>query len=218
MTLRTAFFDIFLLALVSWGVWSLRFAGVDNVGLWSMVAGVAAGAILMAVRREKFADIGLRIGGSFGWTLERAIEAFLVIIIVGGIGIGAATALGYPPTTPSSVSEQPEALSAFLLDILVGVWIGAALGEEIFFRGMLLSKFTALFGGGRAAWGAAALAQAIWFGAGHASQGLGGMFATGLIGLALAIFYVTRSRRSLAPMIIGHGLVNTMTLSIAYFT
>lgn len=218
MTFRAIFLDIALLALVSWGVWSLRFVGIENVGLWSMIAGVVAGCVLMAARKERISDIGLRSGGSLGWTIARSVEAFLLIIVVGGVGIGAAAALGFEQTTPSSVAGQPEALSAFLLDILFGVWVGAAFGEEIFFRGMLLSKFAALFGGGRGAWGAAAVAQAIWFGAGHASQGIGGMFATGLIGLALAIFYLTRSRRSLAPMIIGHGMVNTMTLTIAHFT
>jgi hypothetical protein len=42
-----------------------------------------------------------------------------------------------------------------------------AIGEELFFRGLLLNKFTTLFGGGRWALVLAVLSQAIRFGAGH---------------------------------------------------
>ena len=46
---RHAFVDIAILALVFWGVWSLRFAGVENIGLWSILAAVGAGAVLLAI-------------------------------------------------------------------------------------------------------------------------------------------------------------------------
>lgn len=215
MRLR-AFADLVLLAAVFWGVWSLRFLGVEKVGLWAMVAGVGAGALLILLRKERFRDIGLKSGGGLVWTLARAGEFCIVALIVGAIGIGLATALGFPPSEPAAVANQPDALPAFLLDILLGVWIGAALGEEIFFRGLLLSKFRTLFGGGRIALGLAMLAQAVWFGAGHASQGLSGMMITGSIGFVLALFFVTRARGSLVPMIIGHGVVNTLSLTLAY--
>jgi membrane protease YdiL (CAAX protease family) len=33
------------------------------------------------------------------------------------------------------LTPQSESLSGFLLDLVFGVWIGAAIGEELFFRG-----------------------------------------------------------------------------------
>lgn len=213
-----AFSDLLMLAAVFWGVWSLRFFGVENVGLWSMLAGVGVGAVMLIRRKEGPQTLGLRSGGGLGWTLARAGEVSLLVLVVGAAGIGVATALGYPPTASTAVTNQPEALSAFLLDILVGVWIGAALGEEIFFRGFLITKFRTLFGGGRVALLLAIFAQAVWFGAGHASQGLSGMIVTGMAGLALGIYFVTRARGSLIPMILGHGLVNTIGLSISYWS
>ncbi len=212
-----AFTDLILLGIVFWAVWSLRFFGVADVGLLSMVAGVGAGALLLAMRKEHWRDIGLKSGGNLGWTLARAGEFALLVLAVSALGIGIATAIGHPPATSSVITGQPQTLPGFLLDILFGVWIGAALGEEIFFRGFLLSKFRTLFGGGRIALALAILAQAIWFGAGHASQGLSGMIVTGAIGFALAIFFVTRARGSLIPLILGHGFVNTVTLTIAFF-
>lgn len=211
-------FDLILLAIAFWGVWSLRFFGVENVGVWSMFAGVGVGGILLAVRKERFGTIGLKPGGDLRWTLLRSGEVGLLVLVVGALTIGVATAIGHPPTASTAITDQPEALSAFLLDILIGVWIGAAFGEEIFFRGFLLSKFRTLFGGGRIALLLAIFSQAAWFGAGHASQGPSGMIVTGTIGLVLAVYFVTRAKGSLFPMIIGHGIVNTIGLSVNYFS
>jgi hypothetical protein len=114
------------------------------------------------------------------------------------------------------LTQQPEALSGFLLDIFFGVWIGAAIGEEVFFRGFLLARFTTLFGGGRLALALAVIAQAIWFGSGHISQGISGMIMAATIGLVLGVFFLTRARRALLPLIIGHGMVDTVSQTIFY--
>ncbi len=210
--------DLILLGAIFWGVWALRFFGVENIGVWSMLAGVGVGAFILAKRKQSISTIGLRSGGGLWWTLARAGEVGLLVLVVGAVGIGISTALGYAPTTSSVVTNQPEAFSAFLLDILIGVWVGAAFGEEIFFRGFLLSKFRVLFGGGRLALILAIIAQAVWFGAGHASQGISGMIVTGVTGFFMAIYFVARAKGSLVPMIIGHGLVNTIGLSVSYWS
>ena len=213
---KRAFVDIAALTLVFWSIWSLRFAEVQNVGLWSILAAVGAGAVLMAMRKEYWRDIGLCAGGNARFVLSRAGEFSILTLATGFTVIGIATALGYPPSQSSVLAQQPETLSGFLLDIVFGVWVGAAIGEELFFRGMLLSKFTTLFGGGRSALVLAVLAQAIWFGAGHASQGVSGMIMTGIIGAVVGTYFVTRGRRALIPLMIGHGLIDTVSQTI-YF-
>lgn len=213
---KRAFVDIAALTLVFWSIWSLRFAEVQNVGLWSILAAVGAGAVLMAMRKESWRDIGLCAGGNARFVLSRAGEFSILTLATGFTVIGIATALGYPPSQSSVLAQQPETLSGFLLDIVFGVWVGAAIGEELFFRGMLLSKFTTLFGGGRSALVLAVLAQAIWFGAGHASQGVSGMIMTGIIGAVVGTYFVTRGRRALIPLMIGHGLIDTVSQTI-YF-
>jgi len=141
---KRAFVDIVILALVFWSIWSLRFAEVQNVGLWSILAAVGAGAVLMAMRKESWRDIGLCAGGNARFVLSRAGEFSILALVTGFTVIGIATALGYPPSQSAVLSQQPETLSGFLVDIVFGVWVGAAIGEELFFRGMLLSKFTTL--------------------------------------------------------------------------
>lgn len=215
---RHAFVDIAIMAIVFWSVWSLRFAGLDNVGLWSILATVGAGAVLLAIRKESWRDIGLCAGGDARFVLSRAAEFSILVLVTGFTVITLATALGYPPSQSAVLTQQPESLPGFLLDIIFGVWIGAAIGEELFFRGLLLSKFTTLFGRGRLALVLAILSQAIWFGAGHASQGASGMVMTGIIGAVVGTYFVTRGRRALIPLMIGHGFVDTMSQSIFFFS
>ena len=215
---KHAFVDIAILALVFWSVWSLRFAGVENAGLWTMLASVGAGAVLLSIRKESWRDTGLRIGGDARFVFSRAAEFSMLALVTGFTVIGIATALGYPPTQSAVLTQQPESLSGFLLDIVFGVWIGAAIGEELFFRGFLLSKFATLFGGGRRALVLAVLAQAIWFGAGHISQGASGMIMAGVIGAVVGTYFLTRGRRALIPLMIGHGLVDTVSQSIYFFS
>lgn len=214
---KRAFVDIAILGLVFWGVWSLRFVGVENVGLWTMLAAVGAGAVLIALRKEMWRDYGVRLGGDARFVTSRAAEFTMLTLVTGFIVIGLATALGYPPSQSAVLTNQPDTLSGFLLDIVFGVWIGAAIGEELFFRGLLLNKFTTLFGSDRRALVLAVLAQGIWFGAGHSSQGISGMIMTGTIGVVVGTYFVTRGRRALIPLMIGHGLVDTVSQTIFFF-
>ena len=50
------------------------------------------------------------------------------------------------------------------------------------------------------------------FGAGHASQGGTGMLMTGAIGTALGVYFMTRGQRSLLPLVLSHGIIDTLVL------
>ncbi len=117
---KRAFIDIAILGLVFWSVWSLRFAGVENIGLWSILAAVAAGAMLIAIRKEFWRDYGLRVGGNARFVLSRAAEFSILALVTGFTVIGLATAFGYPPSQSAVLTQQPETLSGFLLDIVFG--------------------------------------------------------------------------------------------------
>ncbi len=216
---KRALVDLSILGLVFWGTFgALRIAGVEIIGFWTILAGVGTGAALIAVRKESWRDYGVRAGGDAGFVTSRVVEVTILTYVTGFTVIGLATAIGYPPSESIVLTQQPETLFVFLLDIVFGVWIAAAIGEEVFFRGLLLPKFAALFGGGRLALAVAVLAQAIWFGAGHVSQGVSGMIMAGTIGAVLGAFFLTRARRALLPLIIAHGMIDTLSLTINYFS
>ena len=56
---QRAFVDLAILAIVFWAVWSLRFLGVENIGLWTMLAGVTSGLALLRWRGQPLSSIGL---------------------------------------------------------------------------------------------------------------------------------------------------------------
>ena len=64
----------------------------------------------------------------------------------------------------------------------------------------------------------AVLAQAAWFGAGHISQGVSGMIMAGAIGAVLGTYFLTRGHRALIPLMISHGLIDTVSQTIFYFS
>jgi len=217
-TRKHAFIDISIFGVVFWSVLlSLRYAGVENIGFWTALASVATGAALIAIRKESWRDYGLRAGGDARFVLSRASEVWILTVSVGFAVVVLATVFGYPPSE-SVVLPQPDTLPGFLLDLVFGVWIAAAIGEELIFRGFLLTKFTTLFGGSRRALVLAVLAQAVWFGVGHASQGVNMMIMASVTGALLGTYFLTRSRRALLPLIIAHGLIDTVTVTINYFS
>ena len=111
---KRAFVDLLILGLVFWSVWSLRFSGLENVGLWTMLAGVGTGAALLGWRKETWRDLGLRAGGDARFVMSKAGEFAILTLVTGFVVIGIATAIGYPPSQSAVLTQQPDTLIPFL--------------------------------------------------------------------------------------------------------
>ena len=141
------------------------------------------------------------------------------LTFVAGVGVFAIlSAIGYAPTQSAVLANQPTTLIPFLLDLIIGGWLAAGIAEEFFFRGFLLAKFRQAFGAGRIGLICAVIAQAVWFGAAHASQGLSGVVAISFLAVVLAVFFLTRANKTLVPLMIGHAFVDTISLTSNYLT
>lgn len=216
MSRKSAGIDLLIMAVVIMGTWSLRFLEVGKVGPLTMAVALVAVGLLLRHRHQTAAVIHLLPLPPFRAVLRDAFKLLawfgLTILVVGALII---LTLGQPETA-SAVSEQPQALWAFLLDITLVLWVLIAFGEEVVFRGFILNRLLTLTRGLRAAVPIACAVQGIWFGALHASQGLSGMILTGAIGFVFAGFLLTRQRPSLWPLILVHGAVDTVSLTLAY--
>ena len=103
---------------------------------------------------------------------------------------------------------------AAYLRLMPKIWIGAAICEEIIFRGFLIGRLEAAFGGAsRAGTGAAIVLSSVVFGAAHAYQGPTGIIITAVLGLIFAIMFVA-SGRNLWISIIAHGVYDTLSLAL----
>ena len=95
--------------------------------------------------------------------------------------------------------------------IIIGIWFGAGLGEELLIRGFLLNHLQKVIGNGKASWIVALITQAIIFGFMHSYQGTMGIVITGLIALSFGSFYLI-AKRKLFPVVFAHAAFDTLTM------
>jgi membrane protease YdiL (CAAX protease family) len=106
---------------------------------------------------------------------------------------------------------DPEAFAQWLALI----WLFAALGEEVFFRGLLLSRLETAFGDGFAACFLAVALQAAAFAFHHFESGPVAVVQSLASGLYLGVCYVLAGRR-LVPVIVAHGLWDSFGLTMLF--
>lgn len=214
----------------------------QNIGAWAKAWALAAGVTLPALPlfQHNYLLFGVvivvllwvKLGGetwaSFGlivpdnWMRAAGLGVLLFVFVI----LYSATAA---PVISKAVAEFTGAspsragdyfasmkgnLSLFLL-LLPFTWLFAAFGEEVFFRGYLMTRFAQFMGEGRMAWTIALFTQAAIFGAAHAYQGPVGMVGTGILGL-ISGGATLLWRRNLWPAIIAHGLTDTLGFTLIY--
>jgi membrane protease YdiL (CAAX protease family) len=99
--------------------------------------------------------------------------------------------------------------------LIVLVWILAAFGEEMVYRGYFMNRVADIFHGTRAAWIISLFVVHIFFGLSHFRQGITGILDEGLAGFLLALLYL-RTGRNLAIPIVAHGIQDTIDLILFY--
>jgi hypothetical protein len=96
------------------------------------------------------------------------------------------------------------------------VWTAAAFGEEMFFRGYLITRLQLVFPAGWLGTVFAIAVAALIFGYGHFYyQGLRGAVVTCGIGLAFGSMFVL-FKRNLWPLILLHGVIDTLTFTAIF--
>ncbi|CAM1344851.1 CPBP family intramembrane glutamic endopeptidase [Tenacibaculum amylolyticum] len=126
----------------------------------------------------------------------------------------------------TNITQQPIDFSNFntlkdnpvlLIISFFFIWISAAFGEEIVWRGYFMKQFVKFFGDGKLSLFINILVLGIIFGSFHAYQGITGQIVTSIIGMILAfIFYKTKYNLWLSVAI--HGFFDTIALFLLYFS
>lgn len=145
-------------------------------------------------------------------------------LAVGGTMLGAEVLnLDFMDEMPPGVEDRwggmEGNLPLFLLWLGI-VWTSAAFGEEMFFRGFVITRLIDVLAGARSnpflVGLIAVVVAAALFGYGHYYyQGLRGLIMTGAIGLAFGTMFLVY-KRNLWPLIILHGLVDTIGFTARY--
>ncbi|WP_109434668.1 CPBP family intramembrane glutamic endopeptidase [Aquimarina sp. AU119] len=102
------------------------------------------------------------------------------------------------------------------LNLLALIWVSAAFGEEIVFRGYLMRQFTKFFGSSKISLAINILLFGFIFGWIHAYQGISGQILSGITGMILAVIFHIR-KSDLWFNIAVHGFIDTVFLVYLYY-
>jgi len=159
---------------------------------------------------------------ALGLGRPRSIVRTIALGIVAGFAMLFFSKLLLTPVA-EAITGIPRDLSAFedvrgnlslYLVLMPRIWIGAAICEEIVFRGFLIGRLEAAFGGAaRFTTAAAVLLSSVLFGFAHTYQGPTGVLITGVLGLIFACVYAYGGR-NLWLNIVVHGVYDTLSLGL----
>lgn len=188
--------------------------GLPMAGPLAVLLATATALATQRARGASWAEFGLARPPR-PWRLPWQALGLAVL----GYGVAAAAmlaavkGLGWAPVRPDRLAMVQGHLPA-LLGMLAIAWTTAAVGEELLFRGFLQARLRGLLGAGAGRALLAALLQAGVFGLVHAYQGPTGVLVTGCLGL---VFGLVRLRLATVwPLVLAHGLIDTLSLLALY--
>ena len=177
---------------------------------------VLIGWLSLRLRRTGWSSVGLRRPTDWRKTILAAIVAGIVLQLISEFVTEPLIryATGVTPDL-SSFRELVGNLPASLL-MLVVVWILAAFGEEMAYRGYVLERAATLGGRSPRAYVVAMLAVSVLFGIGHWYQGVAGVVDSSFSGLYYGTLFLASGRNLWLP-ILAHGFSDTIGLGLIYF-
>jgi membrane protease YdiL (CAAX protease family) len=183
---------------------------------WSplgMLAGVAVAVSNIRRSGESLSDYGFRQPAS----LQNTVATTLAVLAIAFL-----TFYLFDPLLSRTFGEAD--LSAFdplegnlplYLTMLLMSWVGAAFGEEVIYRGFVQTRIALAAGDTRFSWWLAIIIQAAVFSSLHIYQGWTGVIQIFAFSIGIGMVYMV-SGRSLLPLILGHGIIDTMAMT-AFF-
>jgi uncharacterized protein len=200
----------FLLAFVG-----AEFSGVPHAGACAVLTGVLLATWRLKANSESWRALGLRAPQRWG-RLALSVVTLYVLIVAGTLLVlePLGNALAWPRLNIAGFA-QVQGNPLQFANLLAITWTTAAIGEELLFRGFLLARMEKLLGHGALPATGAVVLQAAMFGAAHAYLGVRGIATAMLVGLIFGSWFVLRGR-NLLPLILTHGLTDTISVFAIY--
>ena len=173
------------------------------------------GLVSLRLRGGSWAATGLKWPVSWRRTILFALAAAALRILLGALVIEPITSHFWPPAAGPSGSGEIHGHVLVALEWLLLVWTFAAFGEEIGYRGYLLTRAAEVGGGSTAAYWLGNLIVAVLFGFGHYYKGPSGILDSGMAGLILGAAFIL-SKRNLWVCILAHGFIDTVGVIAAF--
>jgi membrane protease YdiL (CAAX protease family) len=176
---------------------------------------VVLGLVSARVRNGGWAALGLKRPESWIRIVQVALAAATLRILLGEFVVDPLTSHFWPPAiAPQGIDAITGNIQVALVTLLL-VWTFAAFGEEIAYRGYLLTRGAEAGGGATVAWWCAMVVVSVLFGYGHYYKGASGIIDSGFAGLILGAAYLL-SGRNLWASILAHGFIDTYAVFVVY--
>jgi len=173
-----------------------------------------AGLVSLRARERTWSGFGFSLPQSWMRVVLVAVAVVALRIVLGDLVIvPLATRVWPPPAMPAGTSDIPGHLGHALIALLI-VW-GFAVGEEIGYRGYLLTRTADIGRRSTAAYWMAVLASSTLFGVGHWYKGPAGVIDSAIAGLLLGSAYMITGR-NIWTSILAHGLIDTFAIVVTY--
>jgi membrane protease YdiL (CAAX protease family) len=174
------------------------------------------GIMSFRIRDGGWKQVGLHWPASWGRTLVMALSAAALRIILGSLVVDPLTARFWPAAIPPSGMNEIAGNLILAPQWLGLVWTFAAFGEEIGYRGYLLTRAADVGNRSKAAYWVSVILVSVLFGFGHYYKGPSGILDSGMAGLVLGAAYLL-SGRNLWVCILAHGFIDTFGVTMLFF-
>jgi membrane protease YdiL (CAAX protease family) len=169
------------------------------------------GLLSIRLRDGGWSAMGLKRPASWRRIVLIALAAAALRIILGDLVIEPFAGRLWPPIVAPAGSEAiPGDIKSALIWLLL-VWTWAAFGEEIGYRGYLLTRAADIGKRTTAAYWIGVVVVSVLFGYGHYYKGPAGVLDSGVAGLILGAAYML-SGRNLWASILAHGFIDTFAI------
>ena len=176
----------------------------------------ALGLISIRLRDGGLSAMGFKRPTSWRRILLIAVAAAALRILLGQFVIEPVTGFYWPkPIAPALANEITGNVKIAMLALLI-VWTFAAFGEEIAYRGYLLTRAADIGGRSITAYWIGIMFVSILFGYGHYYKGPSGVIDSGIAGLILGTVFMLAGR-NLWVCILAHGFIDTFGVIDAFF-
>jgi len=174
------------------------------------------GLISIRLRDGNWSAMGLKQPASWRRLFLIALVAAILRILLGQFLIEPVTGFFWPkPIAPALANEITGNVKIALVALLL-VCTFAAFGEEIAYRGYLLTRAADIGSRSVAAYWIGIVLVSILFGYGHYYKGASGVIDSGFAGLILGSAYMVAGR-NLWASILAHGFIDTFGVIDAFF-
>jgi CAAX protease family protein len=174
------------------------------------------GLLSIRLRDGSWSSMGFKRPASWQRLLLIALAAAAARILLGQFLIEPVTGLFWPKPTPPALANEITGNMTMALVALLLVWTFAAFGEEIAYRGYLLTRAADIGRRSRVAYWIGIVLVSILFGYGHYYKGTSGVIDSGVAGLILGSAYMLAGR-NLWASIFAHGFIDTFGIIDAFF-